>query len=46
MMRFLDTKYNLDSIYGYDIEDAEAFKRLTKARDEMLRHADIIEGIR
>jgi len=27
-------------------KDAEAFKRLTKARDEMLRHADIIEGIR
>jgi len=27
LSRFLDTKYNLDSIYGYDIEDAEAFKK-------------------
>ena len=27
LSRFLDTKYNLDSIYGYDIQDAEAFKK-------------------
>ncbi len=27
LSRFLDTKHNLDSIFGYDIEDAEAFKK-------------------
>ncbi len=27
LSRFLNTKYHLDSIYGYDVEDAEAFKK-------------------